>query len=157
MKRFVPILLCLGLLSSCSNSGSSSFTSQTLPVFDGPVDVRSGRDQVFTFSIDTRNMFEIILRGSFAVTTGEEKAIIAFLVDEKGFSDYTSGWGFKPIYRVDDVAEDKVNVPLNRSGIFYFVFLNSSKELDPKTVEGVLNLEYEAMGDFLQPHSTDLL
>lgn len=114
-------------------------------VLSGPFIVPALGYSSVNFQVDSERMQQARLFGNFTLVAnkaGKKLDIEMCLLNGDQFRMLTRGQSTTTLYNTGRVTDSRINLSIPQSGTYYLVFNNKFSVLTPKTVSGVILLQY---------------
>ncbi len=114
----------------------------SIPIGTGALTVNATAYSWYQVSVPP-GVASVSITGHFTATGGMGNDIIAFILDEDGFTNFKNGHSARTFYNSDKVTTASINVTLpNTPTSYYLVFDNRFSLLTPKAVQLNATLNY---------------
>lgn len=131
-------LLCVSCSSSIppNNQPQQTLVHHTLNLVNRIITVKAGSWYSTSFTVSGSPLSEMV-RGSFTASGGSGNDIIALILDDMAYTNWSNGHQVSTLYNSGQVTVANINVPITTAGTYHLIFSNtfstfSSKEVNTK-------------------------
>jgi hypothetical protein len=142
---------------SCSNSApapanpqqvksapSPVWTHKTLNLVNGIITVKAGGWYSTSFTVSGNPSNETLI-GSFTASGGSGNDIIALLLDDTAYTNWSNGHQVNVYYNSGQITTGKINVSITSAGKYFFVFSNRFSTFTSKEVNANVNVGWDEL------------
>lgn len=166
---FIPLLVIIALsvsVTSCSNSSPANYRAQkttstpvlvhkSLNLVNGIITVKSGGWYSTSFTVSFTSFTvdgvpgvspqnERVV-GSFTATGGSGNDIIALILDDMSYTNWSNGHTVNTFYNSGQITVANINIPITTSGTYYLIFSNTFSPFTSKEVNANVNVEWDVL------------
>jgi len=131
----VSVIAILTLFSGCNTPQSSN-------LIDGNIVVVPGNYYDIQFSVDTSEMQNTRVVGSFEAAGGSGNDIEAFIFDDMSFNNWKNGHQVTPLYNSGKITVANIDTSITTSGKYHLVFSNLFSIVSSKNVSARVDLNW---------------
>ncbi len=143
MKKYsiliVSVVVVIALLSSFFILRD---TPQSSNLINGNIVITPGDYYDIPFSVDTGEMQDIKVVGSFEASGGSSNDIEAAILDDMTFINWINGQQGTALYNSGKITLAEIDVSITTSGKYHLVFSNTFSTVSSKTVSAKVDLHW---------------
>ncbi len=142
-SRLGTLLITVSLVGCASAPQRSEVRVEKVEkLFSNQIVVPHGQMVWQQIKVDTSAMRDVRVVGRFHAAGGSGNDVQAILADSDDFENWKNGHPAQALYSTEKTTVSCVNVPIPKSGTYFFGFSNAFSAFTDKTVSADIELRY---------------